>query len=128
MVDLQFASDEATRPAAALFDGDAEAGHFDPDLEKCRDVWRRVLVESITDYLFKRSTSQDWKGARDWLFYGQPQTRNSFEAVCGYLGLPPNKLRPMVASLRTACQTRPDRIDGLLMLLSNCGILRKVSK
>lgn len=124
----RMADPEHALPAAAMFDGDADADHhFDPDVAKCQAVWFRVLVETIVDYTLKRCTSQDFKDAQQWLFYGEPRTPNSFESVCGYVGIKAKCLRPMVASLRTACLKRPDRLENLITLLQACGI-NKVPK
>lgn len=118
----QFIRDQSL-PPAALFASDVNADQDAPDPEtwKFRELWLRVLVESVSDYLFKRCTSQDFKEAQRWIFERIP-ARNSFENVCDALELPANALRVQLAGLHTERATRPDRIASVMRVLHECGV------
>lgn len=123
MSELQQRTHDRFLPPAALFASDVNVDQGAPDqaTERVREMWLRVLVQSVADYLFKRSTSKDFKDAQRWIFDRVPD-KASFENVCDLLDLPANALRVQLAGLLTERASRPDRLAGVMRSLHECGV------
>lgn len=67
-----------------------------------RSLWAAVLMQAVTDHVYPSSSTKNHEriSARLWLFdTHHADANNSFESVCGYLDLDPERIRAQIVRM-----------------------------
>lgn len=67
-----------------------------------RSLWAAVLMQAVTDHVYPSSSTKNHErvSARLWLFDDHhADALNSFENVCGYLDLDPERIRAQIVRM-----------------------------